>query len=177
MAAEPRRQPLVSHHAAVPPDQAGPLGGRLSTAWPRCCESGWHGPLCRSRSRLKFAPGELIDKITILEIKSEQITDAAKRHHVGTELAVLVEARDHAMPDSAELTRLAAELKAVNETLWRIEDAIRLCERDEDFGPRFIALARSVYHTNDRRAAVKRQVNELLGSRLIEEKSYATYGD
>jgi Family of unknown function (DUF6165) len=88
---------------------------------------------------------------------------------------VLVEARDHAMPDSAELTRLAAELKAVNETLWRIEDAIRLCERDEDFGPRFIALARSVYHTNDRRAALKRQVNELLGSRLIEEKSYATY--
>jgi hypothetical protein len=124
---------------------------------------------------VEVAPGELIDKITILQIKSEQITDATKRHHVGTELAVLAEARDRAMPDSADLTRLAAELKAVNEALWRIEDEIRLCERDEDFGPRFIALARSVYHTNDRRAALKRQVNERLGSRLIEEKSYATY--
>ena len=81
--------------------------------------------------RVEVAPGELIDKITILEIKSEQITDAAKRHHVGTELAVLVEARDCAMPGSAELARLAAELKKVNETLWRIEDDIRLCERDE----------------------------------------------
>jgi hypothetical protein len=88
---------------------------------------------------------------------------------------VLVEARDRAMPGSAELVRLAAELKGVNEKLWRIEDDIRLCERDEDFGTRFIALARSVYRTNDRRAALKRQVNELLGSRLIEEKSYATY--
>jgi tetratricopeptide (TPR) repeat protein len=124
---------------------------------------------------VEVAPGELIDKITILEIKSEQITDAAKRRHVGTELAVLVEARDRAMPDSEELAILAAELKAVNETLWGIEDEIRLCERDQDFGPRFISLARSVYHTNDRRAALKRQVNELLGSRLIEEKSYATY--
>jgi hypothetical protein len=125
--------------------------------------------------RVEVAPGELIDKITILEIKSEQITDAAKRHHVGTELAVLVDARDRAMPGSAELARLAAELKGVNETLWRIEDDIRLCERDEDFGLRFIALARSVYRTNDLRAALKRQVNELLGSRLIEEKSYSTY--
>ncbi len=83
-------------------------------------------------------------------------------------------ARDRAMPGSAELARLAGELKAVNEVLWGIEDDIRLCERDEDFGPRFIALARSVYRTNDRRAALKRQVNELLGSKLIEEKSYAS---
>ena len=88
---------------------------------------------------------------------------------------MLVEARDRAMPGSAELARLAAELKGVNETLWRIEDDIRLCERDEDFGLRFIALARSVYRTNDRRAALKRQVNELLDSRLIEENPYATY--
>jgi hypothetical protein len=124
---------------------------------------------------VEVAPGELIDKITILEIKSERITDAAKRHHVGTELALLVGARDRAMPGSAELARLAGELKAVNEALWRIEDEIRLCERDEDFGPRFIALARSVYRTNDRRAALKRQINELLGSRLIEEKSYTAY--
>jgi hypothetical protein len=124
---------------------------------------------------VEIAPGELIDKIAILEIKSERITDDVKRHHVRTELALLAGARDRAMPGSAESARLATELKAVNEALWRIEDEVRLCERDEDFGPRFIALARSVYRTNDRRAALKRQVNALLGSRLIEEKSYASY--
>ena len=117
----------------------------------------------------------MIDKITILEIKSERITDAAKRHHVGTELALLVAARDRAVPSSAELARLATELKALNEARWQVEDEIRLCERDEDFGPRFVALARSVYRTNDRRAALKRQINELLGSKLIEEKSYTSY--
>ena len=104
---------------------------------------------------VEIAPGELIDKITILEIKSERITDAAKRHHVGTELALLVAARDRAVPGSAELARLATELKAVNEARWQVEDESRLCERDEDFGPRFVALARSVYRTNDRRAALK----------------------
>ena len=123
---------------------------------------------------VEIAPGELIDKITILEIKSARFTDAAERHHVGTELALLVAARDRAVPGSAELAGLTTELKAVNEALWQIEDEIRLCERDEDFGPRFIALARSVYRTNDRRAALKRQINELLGSRLNEEKSYTS---
>jgi len=123
---------------------------------------------------VEIAPGELFDKITILEIKSERITDAAKRHHVGTELARLVAARDCTVPGSAELTRLETELKEVNEALWQIEDDIRLCERDEDFGPRFISLARSVYHTNDRRAALKRQINELLGTDLMEEKSYVS---
>ncbi len=124
---------------------------------------------------VEIAPGELIDKITILEIKRQRITDAAQRHHAGTELATLVAARDRAVPGSAELARLATELKAVNEARWQVEDEIRLCERDEDFGPRFVALARSVYRTNDRRAALKRQINELLGSKLIEEKSYTSY--
>ena len=124
---------------------------------------------------VEIAPGELIDKITILEIKSERITDAAQRHHAGTELALLVAARDRAVPGSAELARLATELKAVNEARWQIEDEIRLYERDEDFGPRFVALARSVYRTKDRRAALKHQINELLGSKLIEEKSYTSY--
>jgi hypothetical protein len=117
---------------------------------------------------VEIAPGELIDKITILEIKGERITDAAKRHHVGTELALLVAARDCTVPGSAELTRFETGLKDVNEALWQSEDEIRLGERDEDFGPRFIALARSVYRANDRRAALKRQINELLGSRLME---------
>ena len=124
---------------------------------------------------VEIAPGELIDKITILEIKSERITDAGKLKNVRVELQVLEAARDAAMAASAELADLTAQLKQVNEALWEIEDAIRDCERGQDFGPKFIELARSVYHSNDRRAALKRQINELLGSKLIEEKSYAAY--
>jgi tetratricopeptide (TPR) repeat protein len=121
------------------------------------------------------APGELIDKITILEIKMERIREAAKLANVRAELAELTAVRDRCLPRSVELARLTSSLKAVNETLWQIEDAIRDCERAQDFGPRFIELARSVYQNNDRRAALKRQINERLGSRLLEEKSYATY--
>lgn len=73
---------------------------------------------------------------------------------------------------SEELDSLATELRSINESLWDIEDEIRGCEQRSDFGPRFIELARSVYQTNDRRAAVKRQINERLGSRIVEEKSY-----
>ena len=124
---------------------------------------------------VEVAPGELIDKITILEIKSERIADAGKLKNVRVELDVLAAARDAAMAASAELAELTAQLKQVNEALWKIEDAIRDCERGQDFGPKFIELARSVYHSNDRRAALKRQINELLGSKLIEEKSYAAY--
>jgi hypothetical protein len=123
---------------------------------------------------VEIAPGELIDKITILKIKSERISDAAKRRNVHTELALLVAARDCTVPGLSELKRLETELKEVNEALWQIEDEIRLCERCEDFGPRFVGLARSVYHTNDRRAALKRRINELLRSDLMEEKSYAS---
>ncbi len=124
---------------------------------------------------VEIAPGELIDKITILEIKSERIADAGKLKNVRVELQVLEAARDAAMAASAELAELTAQLKQVNEALWEIEDAIRDCERGGDFGPKFIELARSVYHSNDRRAALKRQINELLGSKLVEEKSYAAY--
>jgi hypothetical protein len=76
---------------------------------------------------------------------------------------------------SDSLQELVTELRNVNSTLWRVEDDIRECERSSDFGPRFIELARSVYHQNDRRSAIKRSINELTGSRLIEEKSYAEY--
>jgi hypothetical protein len=124
---------------------------------------------------VEIAPGELIDKITILEIKSERIADADKLKNVRVELDVLAAARDAAMAASAELAELTAQLKQVNEALWEIEDAIRDCERGQDFGPKFIELARSVYHSNDRRAALKRQINKLLGSKLIEEKSYTAY--
>ncbi len=122
-----------------------------------------------------IAPGELIDKITILEIKMEHIRDTAKLANVRTELAELTAIRNRCLPYSAEVARLTEALKAVNETLWQIEDALRTCERMQEFGPRFIQLARSVYQQNDRRALLKRQINERLGSRLIEEKSYAAY--
>jgi tetratricopeptide (TPR) repeat protein len=119
-----------------------------------------------------IAPGELIDKITILQIKAERIRDAAKLENVRRELAALEAARRNSTRASSELDKLTVDLKAVNEALWQVEDEIRLCERDQDFGPRFIELARSVYRYNDRRAALKRRVNVLLGSALKEEKDY-----
>ena len=121
------------------------------------------------------AIGELIDKITILEIKVERLTDAAKRKNVVAELSVLRARRDQAVPQSPRLDALGAQLKAVNERIWELEDSIRDCERRVDFGPKFIAVARSIYRTNDERAAVKRQINVALGSDLIEEKSYKAY--
>jgi hypothetical protein len=83
----------------------------------------------------------------------------------------LVAASECTVPGSAELARFATELKEVNEALWQSEEEIRRCDRDEDFGPRFVALVRSAYRTSDRRAALKRQIIERLGSQLIEEKS------
>ena len=124
---------------------------------------------------IEISPGELIDKITILEIKTERITDAAKRANVQVELDVLTASRDAALPASEELARLTTSLKDVNETLWVIEDDIRDCERASDFGEVFVQLARRVYITNDKRAALKREINDLLGSRLVEEKSYQPY--
>jgi hypothetical protein len=121
------------------------------------------------------APGELLDKLIILEIKAERFTDPDKLRHVRLELQMLAAARDEALPARPELARLTAELKDVNEHLWEIEDEIRRCEASKSFGDRFIELARSVYRTNDHRAAPKRRVNELVGSPLIEEKSYARY--
>jgi hypothetical protein len=147
---------------------------RLKPDHPEALQARLAAPAEARPITVEIAPGELIDKITILQLNSHRINDAAKRHDVGTELAQLVAARDRAVPNSAELARLATELAAVNDVLCQIKDEIRLCERDEDFGPRFIALARSVYRTNDRRAALKCQTNELLGSKLIEEKSYAS---
>ncbi len=120
--------------------------------------------------------GELIDKITILEIKSERMTDPAKLANVRDELELLLATWAN---DSASATDIAferAQLKAINESLWKIEDEIRLQEKAQAFGARFVELARAVYRTNDQRAAVKRTINQKLGSRLVEEKSYQDYG-
>lgn len=124
---------------------------------------------------IEVAPGELIDKITILEIKLENMTDAAKLANVRHELDVLAAARDAAISASDDLAYLTGELKRVNLSLWQIEDDIRDCERANDFGETFIDLARAVYKTNDLRAALKRKINELLDSPIFEEKSYAPY--
>jgi hypothetical protein len=122
---------------------------------------------------VEIAAGDLLDKITILEIKRARIRDRAKLANVQAELEALTTARTRALAETAELASLVAELKAVNERLWDVEDALRQCERDGAFGSRFIALARSVYQLNDRRAQLKRCINEECGSPLIEEKEYA----
>jgi hypothetical protein len=124
---------------------------------------------------IETTPGDLIDKITILEIKSERIGDAAKLRNIQRELASLADVRDRMVPMSEELAELTRELTAVNEALWRVEDELRLCERAGNFGPTFVQLARSVYRWNDQRAALKRRINELLGARFLEEKSYEAY--
>ena len=116
--------------------------------------------------------GELIDKITILEIKAERMRDATKVANVRVELTLLVERRDAALSHDSALKRLAARLKTVNERLWDLEDEIRDCERRQDFGPAFITAARDIYQANDERAAIKREINLASGSKLIEEKSY-----
>ena len=154
--------------------------------------------------------GDLLDKITILQIKAQRIGDAAKRTNVAVELAALeavavraglvAEAGQAPGPDGvfapipavgagsddggdavadgagqAALAPVMALLVTVNGELWEIEDRIRDCERAGDFGPGFVELARAVYRTNDRRAALKVQINQLCGSQLVEEKSYAAY--
>lgn len=119
--------------------------------------------------------GELLDKITILRIKNERLADPGKRRNVLRELTVLEAAWRGRQPAADELVELAEQLRSVNEALWDIEDEIRDCERRRDFGDRFVELARQVYLTNDRRAALKYRVNDLLGSDIIEEKAYQAY--
>jgi hypothetical protein len=124
--------------------------------------------------KVGVAPGELIDKLTILEIKAERVTDPQKRAHVRHEQELVAAAIDGAIVASAELVALRTELRGVNEALWDIEEAIRASDRRGDFGTEFVALAQSFYRTNDHRAAIKRRINELLHSELVEEKEYGT---
>lgn len=122
-----------------------------------------------------ISAGELVDKITILRVKAQRIGDQAKEANVRKELAMLEALAADALPASAEIERLTGELAQVNAALWDIEDGKRDCERRGDFGDRFVALARSVYIENDRRAAIKRAINEATGSDIVEEKSYKPY--
>jgi len=119
--------------------------------------------------------GELIDKITILEIKSRRIADAAKLANVRNELDLLNATWANDAAARTDISAERARLLAVNELLWDIEDRIRLKEKAQAFDAEFIELARSVYFRNDERAAFKREINLKLGSQLVEEKSYQDY--
>lgn len=124
---------------------------------------------------VEISPGELLDKISILEIKLERIEDPQKLKNIQVEFDTLTQSRNNAIVNSNEIMELYDKLKSINEELWEIEDDIRDCERAKDFGETFVKLARAVYFTNDKRSDVKREINESLGSGLIEEKSYAAY--
>jgi 3-methyladenine DNA glycosylase/8-oxoguanine DNA glycosylase len=119
--------------------------------------------------------GEVIDKITILEIKSEKLTAPEALANVRTELALLAEVARDPLAQNSRLAELKAQLQTVNQALWDIEDDIREKEARQEFDEGFIALARSVYRQNDDRAAIKRRINDLLGSGIVEEKSYRSY--
>jgi hypothetical protein len=125
--------------------------------------------------RIPISPGELLDKITILQIKAERIDDAAKVANVKTELEMLSKVWNETVEADDEISALSAELKSINEALWEIEDDIRDEERNKRFGDRFIELARAVYVTNDERANAKKKVNLHLNSTIVEEKSYQDY--
>ncbi len=128
-----------------------------------------------SEIRVPVAFGELIDKLTILEIKRERMADPGKRANVEHEYQALCATWDQVPQSRQDIAALRAELKAVNERLWQIEDAVREHDAQQDFGPAFIDLARSVYLNNDERARLKREINLTLGSALVEEKSYDDY--
>ena len=121
------------------------------------------------------SPGEVLDKITILEIKSERMSDPEKVANVRIELGLLQETWQKAVDEDKVIRKLHDQLKEINEALWEIEDDIRDKERVKEFDERFIELARAVYFTNDRRSQVKKELNLHLGSVIVEGKSYQDY--
>jgi hypothetical protein len=125
--------------------------------------------------QVPISPGELLDKITILQIKAERIEDAVKVTNVKLELDLLSQVWSESVTVDSEIEALTQELKSINEILWDIEDDIRDEEHKKQFGERFIELARSVYVTNDDRANAKKKVNLYLNSNIVEEKSYQNY--
>ena len=128
-----------------------------------------------SRIFIEVGAGELIDKLTILEIKLEKINSPEKLRNINNEVAALDPARQALLQSYPELHALQFELKTINEALWVIEDDIRLCEKKRDFGPNFIELARSVYIQNDKRAEIKKKINILCKAQIVEEKSYQEF--
>ena len=122
-----------------------------------------------------ISPGELVDKITILEIKKEFIDDINKLKNINNEYDLLMQIYSNDVSKTDGVDSLKSKLKNINLSLWKIEDDIRDCERDKIFKERFVQLARDVYFTNDKRSKVKLEINLLLNSSLVEEKSYKDY--
>ena len=124
--------------------------------------------------KVEISDGELLDKFSILEIKIEKIKDPSKLHNIKKEHKELLENCDSLLKIH-KLSLLYLDLKSVNQKLWKIEDDIRELERIKNFGDEFISLARQVYFTNDERSRIKKEINLISGSSMIEEKSYESY--
>ena len=123
----------------------------------------------------EISPGELLDKMSILEIKLEKIKDKNDLYEINKEYKVLKEVRNLNIKSTDEIEQLFKEIKVVNLELWNIEDKIRICEKNKDFGETFIDLSRGVYLNNDKRAQIKSTINKRLGSNIKEIKQYVKY--
>ena len=123
----------------------------------------------------EISAAELLDKISILEIKIDKIKSKDKQEEIKKEYKLLKEVQNLNIEDSKDIRQLFNEIKKVNLNLWIIEDKIRICEKNKNFGKEFIELSRSVYLNNDKRATIKSQINDLLGSNIREVKEYADY--
>jgi hypothetical protein len=123
----------------------------------------------------EISAGELLDKISILEIKIDKIKNKIKQEEIKKEYKLLKEVQRLNVAYTKDIQKLFNEIKIVNLTLWDIEDKIRICEKNKDFGKQFVELARSVYINNDKRAEIKSKINKLLGSNIKEVKEYANY--
>ena len=123
----------------------------------------------------EISVGELLDKISILEIKLEKIKDKTGHEEISKEYRILKEAQTLNIEITKKINHLFNELKKTNQNLWDIEDKLRICEKTKDFGEAFIELARGVYFNNDKRAQIKSDINKILGSNIKEVKQYAEY--
>ena len=123
----------------------------------------------------EISTGELIDKISILEIKLEKIKNKASQDEINKEYNILKEVQNSSIEMTEKLKTLLKEIKEVNINLWNIEDKLRICEKNKDFGQTFIELARGVYLNNDKRSKIKSKINEVSGSNIKEIKQYVDY--
>ena len=123
----------------------------------------------------EISAGELLDKISILEIKLQKIKDKNNLEEVNKEYKILKNAQDSHITTTDKINELFKEIKRVNINLWEIEDKLRICEKNKDFGKEFIVLAREVYFNNDKRSKIKSDINKTFGSNIVEIKQYASY--
>ena len=123
----------------------------------------------------EISPGELLDKISILEIKLEKIKDKNNLEEINKEYKILKNAQNSYITITDKINRLFKEIKEVNVNLWNIEDKLRICEKNKDFGKNFTELARGVYLNNDKRSKIKFEINKILGSNIREIKQYVNY--